>query len=243
MQRLISFLFLFIAPYAVTHAHPLLDGFSAEYDVIRNGLNLGVTKRQLVKRGSESLEFFSNTRAEGFVALLVSDVFTEHSVIQAGKEGIRPTQYAYQQNGGKTVKIFNASFDWDKQQLIRSTTKGTEPLAANTQDLLSFQLAIIVGLYQGQRNFDFTIVDHKRIQQHKLNYSGMETIATSQGKLNVVRLEHKNSRKNDRFTFWCAEKLHYLPIMIRKIEHDGDVVLLKLRKFNARPINLLDSQN
>jgi len=240
MPRLISFIFLLFAPFFCAYANPLFEGFSAEYDVIRNDLNLGVTTRQLIKRDAQTLEFISNTKPEGFVALLVSDVFMERSVIQVGKHGIRPEQYTYQQSGGKTEKTFKADFDWSKQRLHRSTSKDAEPLPADTQDLLSFQLAILEGLYKGQRHFNFTIVDHKRVQQHRLDYAGMEKLPGSQGNLTVIRLDHQNSRKKDRFTFWCAEKFHYLPVMIQKLEHDGDVVLLKLRRFNGRRIDLSD---
>ena len=239
MPRLLSFILLLFAPLCSAQANPLFEGFSAEYDVIRNDLNLGVTKRQLIKRDAHTLEFLSHTEPEGLVALLVSDVFVERSMIQLDKSGIRPLEYTYRQSGGKTEKTFEAEFDWSKQQLHRSTSKQPDPLPADTQDLLSFQLAIVDGLYKGQRHFNFSIVDHRRIQEHKLDYSGTELLPGSQG-LSVLRLDHQSSRKKDRFTFWCAEKFNYLPVMIQKVEHDGDVVLLKLRRFNGRRIDLSD---
>ena len=240
MSRLLSLLLLLFIPLLNVQANPLFEGFTAEYDVIRNDLNLGVTKRQLIKHDAHSLEFLSRTEPEGLVALLISDVFDERSVIQLDASGVRPLEYTYQQSGGKTKKSFKAEFDWDKHQLHRSNSNETDALPDNTQDLLSFQLAILDGLYKKQHHFNFTIVDHKRIQEHQLDYSGMERLPGSNGGLNVLRLDHKDTRKKDHFTFWCAEKYHYLPVRIQKVEHDGDVVLLKLRRFNGRRIDLSD---
>ena len=238
MPRLLSFILLLFAPLLSAHANPLFEGYTAEYDVIRNDLHLGVTKRQLIKRDANNLEFLSRTEPEGLVALLVSDVFVERSMIRLDQSGIRPLEYYYQQSGGKTEKTFKAEFDWDKHQLHRSTSNESNALPDNAQDLLSFQLAIIYGLDKGQRHFDFNIVDHKRIQEHRLDYSGMKRLPGSQGELSVLRLDHKDSRNEDHFTFWCAEKFHYLPVRIQKVEHDGDVVLLKLRRFNGLRIDL-----
>lgn len=110
--------------------------------------------------------------------------------------------------------------------------KETQAMPPNTQDLLSFQLALMDGLYQGRRQFDFHIVDHKRIQRQTLKYTKSQKMKSSHGELDVLQLEHHAEKSHYRFTFWCAKQLHYLPVLIRKIEQDGDVVQLKLKRLN-----------
>ena len=83
-------------------------------------------------------------------------------------------------------------------------------------------------------------VDHKRIQLQTLVYSKTEQLRSSLGKLDLLQLEHKANKGDYRFTFWCAKQLQYLPIKIRKIEQDGDVILLKLRRLDKLKFQLYD---
>lgn len=225
------------------NANPLFHGFTAEYDVSRNNISLGVSKRRLVARDNGTkLDYASTTIPEGFVSLFFSDRFMEHSLIHVTPQGLQPRRYEYQRTGGKREETFQASFDWKNRQALISTQDEAQILQANTQDLLSFQLAMMEGLYEGKRNFDFQIVDHKRTQQQSLIYAKTEQVNSSMGKLDLIQLEQKASKdKKYRFIFWCAKQLHYLPVKIRKIEQDGDIIQLKLRYFGKQKFRLDDN--
>lgn len=223
------------------NTNPLLNGFTAEYDVIRNDILLGVSKRLLVAREQGTiLDYASTTFPEGLVALFVSDRFMEHSLVRVTANGLQPLSYEYQRSGGKKDTIFQAKFDWQKRQIRMSSQAQPQPLLPDTQDLLSFQLALMQGLYAGQRQFRFQLVDHKRIQQQNLEYTMTTQVSSSLGMLDLLKLEHKASDGKYRFIFWCARQLHYLPVKIQKIEKDGTVIMLKLRYFDKQKFRLDD---
>lgn len=172
------------------------------------------------------------------MALFVDDIISEQSILAYRKNQLRPLKYTYRQTGGKKEKWIELVFDWPQLRLQHSAKPELKKLPANSQDLLSFQLALSNGLIKQQKKFDFTIVDHKRIQSHSLQITGTETFPTSQGQLETVRLEQLNTKNSYRFSFWCAPKFHYLPVIIRKTEHDGDVISMQLRQFNGQPFQL-----
>lgn len=240
-MRLVLSLLLFL-PTLPLIANPLFSGFTAEYDVIRNDMLLGVSKRQLVARDNGTkLDYSSTTYPEGLVAMFFSDRFMEHSQVAITANGLQPMSYEYQRTNGNHDMIFWAKFDWQKKQITMSSQTEPQALLPDTQDLLSFQLAIMQGLEQGQRHFRFQLVDHKRIQTQNLQYIKTERTPSSLGMLDMLTLEHKASDGKYRFMFWCAKQLHYLPIKIQKIEQDGTIIMLRLRSFNKQAFRLLDN--
>ncbi len=227
----------------LVNANPLLNGFTAIYDASHNDIYLGISKRQLfVRDGGTTLDYASTTIPKGLVALFVSDQFIEHSLINVTPQGLLPQRYDYQRTGGKKEITFQARFDWQKKQILLSNQTEAQSLLPNSQDLLSFQLALMKGLYQGQRKFNFHLVDHKRIQLQTLEYTKSIKMHSSYGELDVLQLEHKTAKSDYQFTFWCAKQLHYLPIMIQKIKQDGDIVQLKLKRLDNKDFQLLNQQ-
>jgi len=236
-------LLFFILQASPVIAHPLFKGFTADYSVSRNGTILGVSKRRLVMReDGKILDYASTTIPQGVIALFISDRFMEHSLIHITSKGIQPRRYDYQRTGGKKEIIFQARFDWQKNHILMSNQQAPQAILPNTQDLLSFQLVLMKGLYLGQRQFKFHIVDHKRIQQQTLNYTQAQKINSSHGELDVLQLEQHTEKNKYRFSFRCAKQLYYLPVSIRKTEQDGDVIELNLTRFNNKPFHLYKQQ-
>lgn len=234
-------LLLLLLNTSTADANPLFNGFTADYEVSKNNTVLGVSHRRLVMRDQgKKLDFASTTVPTGIIALFISDRFIEHSLIHINKSGIQPQRYEYQRTGGKKEITFQAKFDWKNRLIQRSSSEYPDILQSGTQDLLSFQLALIKGLEEGQKQFQFEIVDHKRIQTQKLNYSKSFQIDSSYGKLDILQLDHKADESHYSFTFWCARQLHYLPVKIIKTENDGDIIQLKLTRYNQTPFRLLE---
>ena len=225
-------------------ANPLLSGFAAEYEVSKNGTVLGISHRQLISRDQgKKLDYAATTLPTGIISLFVSDRFMEHSQMHHTAAGIRPLQYEYQRTGGKKEITFKASFNWHKKQLLLSNQTRPQTLLPNSHDLLSFQLALMQGLAQGSRQFSFQIVDHKRVQSQRLEYVKSKKMTSALGELEVLQLNQSATNSHYHFSFWCAKELFYLPVIITKTEHDGDIIELRLTKFNKTAIKLLDSHN
>lgn len=232
------FLILFVIPFQLS-ASPLFDGFTAEYEVFHNGTFLGISKRRLVTREQgKKLDYASTTIPKGLISIFFSDQYMEHSLIERTATGLRPIQYDYQQTGGKTETAFQAKFDWLKRTINMTSQSKPVKLVKGSQDLLSFQLAIINGLQHGKKYFKFHIVDHKRIRLQKLKYSLTVKMPSSMGEIDVVKLDHVDSKTDYHFNFWCAKQLDFLPILIRKTKQNGKVTELRLKTINQEKFSI-----
>jgi len=238
MNRVFIAALLTISAYTSSHANPLLNGFSAHYNVDRNGMALGVVKKELSLTPPDTLTFKSTTIAEGIVALFVSDILTEESTIQLKNNVLRPLRYEYKKTDGKKGKQIKVEFDWKNKRLNHSAIPDKVDLAANSHDLLSLQLALSQGLAQQQKKFDFIVVNHKRVKQFVITIAGTQNLKTSQGKLKTIRLEQERNNSRYWFSFWFAPDLNYLPVIIQKTEHDGDKVTMRLRELDGKPISI-----
>ena len=242
MNRVYITALLIFSAYTNSYANPLLNGFSAHYSVDRNGMALGVVKKELSLTKPDTLTFKSTTIAEGVVALFVSDIITETSTIQFKNNILRPLRYEYKKTGGKKEKQIQVEFDWKKKRLNHSAIPDKLDLPINGHDLLSFQLALSQGLSAQQKKFVFTVVDHKRVKPQALKLVAEEILTTSKGKLTTIRLEQVNKNGRYWFSFWFAPEMNYLPVVIQKTEHDGDKVTMRLRQFNGKLISIQNKE-
>ena len=48
-------------------------------------------------------------------------------------------------------------------------------------------------------------------------------------------MEYYDKKRKRTYRFWCAKELNYLPYRSRRIEADGDVILLQMRRYNDKP--------
>lgn len=206
-------------------------GFAAEYEVRRNGIYLGITQRTLKPDEGKRWIYTSHTKPEGMVSLFVADEVRERSLIEKTDHQIRPLEYEYHQTGGKKEKHHRIRFDWNDHVIQVNGTNKTLPLADNTQDLMTFQLQLMLDLQQDKQDISYTIADRKRIREYELNKAEPARIDTPLGKLSTLRLVSKKTNTENQYKLWCAEALHYLPVKVQKVENDGDVIELVIRSF------------
>lgn len=191
----------------------LESGFDAKFNVYVSGIYAGVSSRHLL-RHDNLIEYHSRTVAEGLASLFVSDIVTEVSQARYEEQDIVSLFYRYQQTGGKDEVDESVSFDWDKKQLHISSNNKTYPIQPHTYDVLSFQLALMKILSSMSKKFVFHVADHHDLHTYDATVSGKETINTEYGELKTVRVDSINSDNGNRFTFWCAPKLDYLPVRV-----------------------------
>lgn len=223
-----------ISPLMAVELKPI----SMEYSVSKNNFFLGASRRVLKHIQPDLYEMHATTKPEGFVSLFVSDTVTEQSRFHlTDQHDVQPLHYRYQKSG-KEPEQFAIDFNYKKQTLTHSWLNETLPLTENDQDLISFQIAMMLALQQGIKPLHYRIADKKRIEEYKLLPRGEKVFDTKLGKLHTVVMEYNDKERKRTFTFWCARELDYLPYQSRKIESDGDVILLRLRRYNGKPAAL-----
>jgi len=228
-----SLLSLLLAlPGWVSAQLPALD---MEYSVSKNDFNLGATHRRLQQTGDDEYVMRAVTRAEGFAALFVSDTVRETSRFRFAANQIQPLHYRYHKNG-KEPETFEVDYDRRAQLLRHSLIEETPPLQDNDQDLITFQIAMMLDLQQSVRKLEYRIADKKRIEDYTLIPRGKKSFDTAMGKLHTVVMEYYDQKRNRTYTFWCARELDYLPYQTRRLDSDGDKIELTLRRYNGQSL-------
>ena len=213
------------------HAQLLQKGFESTYEVYHNSIYLGDTVRKLSKQKDGRWQYQSSTRAKGIIGAFIKDEIEERSTLEITPNGVKPFSYRYDQTGGKDEKHIYLDYKWAKNSLFNSHLNEDLELLPGTQDLLSFVLQIMVELQSNKQSIEMPIADKDSIERYRLKVIGKETIETPYKSLpTIVLLSNKINGKR-QFKFWCAPSLQYLPIVIKKIDNDGDEDTLSLSEF------------
>ncbi len=212
----------------------LKSGFDAAFNVYVNGIYVGINSRHLL-RHDNIIEYRSRTVAEGLASLFLSDVVTEVSHARYEGGNIVSLAYRYQQTGGKDKVDESVTFERDKKKLYISSNSKIYPIQPHSYDVLSFQLALMQIMASRPRKFVFHVADHHDLHTYDATVKGKETIDTDYGKLETVRVDAINRKNGNRFTFWCALKLDYLPARVEFERADtGIVSMTELKSLQLR---------
>jgi len=212
----------------------LKSHFPATYRVSKNGFPLGLAERRLEVRHDGTVVFTSKAHPTGLAALFVSDKVTERSIERRMDGRIRPLSYSYRQSGGKHERQWSLRFDWADHRVTSSHDNIQHALAPDTQDLLSFQLALMLDLQAGKRTFSYPIVDKKEMHDYGFKTVGHQMLRTAVGRLKTLKLVHKDVQGEGSFVFWCAENYGYLPVRIERTDEDGDRITMELHSMPGK---------
>lgn len=223
----LTILLLFIS--SNLYAGLLDSGFTAQYEVSKNGTYLGIATRTLKRVSQDELVIETKTVPGGIVAIFISDVVTETSKLKIQGQQLVPTKYTYDQSGGKKKKHYRMDFDWDKKQMLSTYNDKQHSFEKGVQEIQSFQLQLMLDLQKGKRKVNYAIADRKGINDYELKSTGNEKVETERKTYSALKIVSSITKKGDKYILWCAEGLNFLPVKIKKIEDDGDEVELLLK--------------
>lgn len=186
-----------------------------EFDVLRNGSKMAEVIERL-DRANGAYELTEEWKGRGIYALLGRAKRVSRGAL--GPEGPRPHEYTDERSGRDTQRVW---FDW-KAGTITRRYKGdprTEPVPVDTQDRLSFLLALAYASRNG-KPVTFHVADGRGMSHHTYKPNGRERIGTPAGEFDTVKLIRQNG-SGDTAEFWLAASLSYLPVRIVVTEDDG----------------------
>ena len=203
----------------------ILDsGFTVQYQVFKNGTYLGVATRTLKHTSTDTIVFRSHTVPKGIVSLFVTDKITETTQLKLEQNKIIPLVYTYDQTGGKKETHYKMQFDWDTKRMLSTYNNKEHIITDGAQELLGFQLQLMLDLLHGKRRVDYMIANRKGVDSYTLKNAGSEVTQTEKGKYKSLKMESNITKKGDKYILWCAEGLNFLPVKIMRIEGDGDKI-------------------
>jgi hypothetical protein len=171
------------------------------------------------------------TAGTGFAALLFPDLLQTSEGLLT-KTGLQPVNYLYQ-FGNKADKTRTANFDWQSKKVVLQTSKGTktEELPEGTQDLLSFmyQFMYVAPL----QTMQISIATGKKLTTYDYSFEGEENINSSLGELKTIHITHSGIDSDEKTELWLAIDYQYVPVKIRKIEKNGNLVEMVATRINT----------
>ncbi len=223
-QGCLKILLLSLLPLSASAAD-LPARFTAIYDVKKGPITIGETRRTLMPDGPNRFVFESVTRPTGVSRLLRSGQVVERSRWTWHGRHLRPLEYTWFSRGGERPRTLHLKFDWSQRKLT-NTVNGDPwqmPLTDDlTVDKLLFQLRLMHDLPTTQRRLRYPVADGGKLKMYDLEILGVETIRIPSGTYQTVRVRRSNGPLQT--TFWCARKLHYLPVRIERRRADGSTI-------------------
>jgi hypothetical protein len=187
-----------------------------EYDLTRNGKTMAEVVERL-EHGNGTYQLTETWKGKGVYALLGRAKRVSEGSL--GADGPRPREYTDERSGRDTQRV---SFDW-KANTITRRYKGatrTEPVPPDTQDRLSFLLALMF-VSQKPQPISFHVADGRGMSRHVYKPNGRERLGTPAGEFDTIKLLRRNEGSGEVAEIWFAADRSYLPVRIVVVEKDG----------------------
>ncbi len=211
-------------------AMPVLSGWTAqppqrvqlEFAVSSGSMDLG-EGRDVLEHDGKSYTVASELKTVGLAAVLYKLNIRRQSRGLVTRDGLRPVHF----EEVRTRKPRRAAdFDWDAKtiKLTDGDKVETLPLPDNTFDQTSFTYA-----FAFKASLDelppVTLTDGRKLSDYKYQVLGKQTLKTPLGELEALHIRKVQDADDKRgFEVWLSVEHHHLPVRIRYVEKNGQVV-------------------
>ncbi len=207
-----------------------LQPFHADYQVLRNGKELGHATLTLRALNDGTWEFSNQTHGTAGMAALVGLDVVEKSTFRwnAGKpQGLR---YSYAQKAAIKSRNTAIDFDWSAKTATTHDNGKTRSLALDTpaMDRNLVTPALMADLKSGAGDFNYRIVEKDKVSDQHYVRSDHETLALPAGSIEAVKVERDRGDSKRRTTSWFAPQRGFLPVQIEQIEKNGETIAMRL---------------
>ena len=207
---------------APTRAQPgaasALAPFKAHFTADWKSINVGTSDIELKPDVGAGRFLYSWTMtSRGIFRLAYKDVVQKSWLSVLGTQ-VRPEKYHAEQ-GDSSV---NLDFDWSSGH-ARGADEDKPvdlPLVAGTQDVMSIQLEVMLGLMNGSLSSSFKILDKDEIKDFIYTQEGPARIRTALGELDTVVVASQRKGTNRILRMWFAPSLGFVPVQAER-SRDG----------------------
>lgn len=192
-----------------------MSPFQASYQFGYNGKNMGTATRTLSKSGNTWSYVFA-AKAAAIASATETSRFTLNNG-QISSSNFSRTSKILVHNDTMTIN-FNPN-----TKMINTKKKDKErsfAWKAGVLDELNAELQVREDLKSSGLKSSYLIADAKGIDTHQFVKQGTESVKTSYGTFDTIKVVMKHDNNDKNSTFWLAPKLDYLPV---KMTHqDGN---------------------
>jgi hypothetical protein len=188
--------------------------FSARYQADWKSINVGTSDLELKQDTEPGHYVYTWSITAHGIFRLYRDEVTQQSWLSIDADHVRPEKYRAE-DGSSTV---NLDFDWDGGH-VRGTSENKPvdlTLKEGTQDLLSIQVEVMLGLKKGNLPKTFQIIDKDKLKEFIYSQEGTANIRTALGQLDTVIVESRQAGNNRILRMWFAPSLGFVPVQAER---------------------------
>ncbi len=193
-----------------------------EFAVSSGSMDLGVG-RDVLEHDGKSYSVASELKTVGLAAILYKLNIRRQSRGLVTRDGLRPLHF----DEVRTRKPKRAAdFDWDAKtiKLTDGDKVETLPLPDNTFDQTSFTYAFAFKASLDELPPVY-LTDGRKLSDYKYEVLGKEKLTTPLGELQALHIRKVRDADDKRgFEVWLSVEHHHLPVRIRYVEKNGQVV-------------------
>lgn len=200
---------------------PPLSSYTAHFEATVGGVKMGEIERSLKKLKNGLYQQTSLIYTTGFLSVFRSDRFEEHSFWRWQNNAPVPERYTYHFSGNKGDIRERLDFDWEKNQVKSQHGDNTTVLELDKGivDKLSYQIALVRDLRQGNKEFAYRVADRGDIRTIRYKVIGDEEINTPWGNQHTIKVQRVTLTNERVTTLWFAPDLDYM--VIKLIQDDN----------------------
>lgn len=211
-------------------------GFSANYDVLRNGKKIGELNATLSQNESGLWYYRLESVATDWLVRMLGISTLETSWLEWRDGRIRPLTYHMVSREPGRDRYWQHRYDWQAEQSATRTHEGEFeiPLTPQTLDPLTLRLAIASLLDRptpSSGEWQFDVLERDKIEQQSIRFIGRNTTQVGSYCFDTVelyRFRREGSSRNYRA--WHAPALDGLAVKLRH-DDDDDVIEMRLKNW------------
>ncbi len=188
--------------------------FSARYQADWKSINVGTSDLELKQDTEPGHYVYTWSITAHGIFRLYRDEVTQQSWLSINADHVRPEKYRAE-DGSSSV---NLDFDWDGGH-VRGTSENKPvdlTLKEGTQDLLSIQVEVMLGLKKGNLPKTFQIIDKDKLKEFIYTQEGTANIRTALGQLDTVIVESRQAGNSRILRMWFAPSLGFVPVQAER---------------------------
>ena len=188
--------------------------FSARYQADWKSINVGTSDLELKQDTEPGHYVYTWSITAHGIFRLYRDEVTQQSWLSINADHVRPEKYRAE-DGSSSV---NLDFDWDGGH-VRGTSENKPvdlTLKDGTQDLLSIQVEVMLGLKKGNLPKTFQIIDKDKLKEFIYTQEGTANIRTALGQLDTVIVASQQAGNNRILRMWFAPSLGFVPVQAER---------------------------
>ncbi|HZP65655.1 MAG TPA: DUF3108 domain-containing protein [Rudaea sp.] len=222
-------LLILTGPAAYAADAPLAP-FHAEYQVLRNGKEIGHAVLDLHAGSGGNWEFSSETHGTAGMAALVGLDVVEKSAFRWQDGQPECLHYSYAQKAAIKSRDLVIDCNWSAHaaQVDDNGRPASVALEAPSMDRHLVTLALMHDLAHASAPFDYRVVEKDKVSDQRYVESAREMLALPAGNIEAVKIERdRGADAKRRTTSWFAPARGYLPVQIEQVEKN-DVITMRL---------------